>query len=302
MSTRSRAESAFLALAILALFGLLILLIGSLSELTFQPGKLLPQAESSEEDESSSQQAVHKLSKKEQIYAYVLGGLTMLSLACLFIFRKLRKLLLQYLFTIFTFVLPLMLGLLLFGHLFSGWLQRRSGEVTNTGPQIPESVISNPPTWALGLTAGVVAFLALGTLALIAIRWIAFRKFVEQRRTDQAEIEAEQQAFAKQAAETAMRIRQGHPPQGEVIRCYREMDQLLSKRRRIKPTYLTPREFADSLRELGVQSEHIQQLTELFELVRYGKRDDESMAQQALACLDRLRSVYGAEEDHEITA
>ena len=96
-----------------------------------------------------------------------------------------------------------------------------------------------------------------------------------------------------------MRIRQGRPLQGEVIHCYREMDQLLSKRRRIKPTYLTPREFADSLRELGIQSKHVRQLTELFELVRYGNRDDESMAQQALACLDRLRSVYGVAEEHE---
>ena len=124
---------------------------------------------------------------------------------------------------------------------------------------------------------------------------------MKQQKNHRAEIAAEQQAFAEQAAETAMRIRQGHPLQGEVIRCYREMDLLLSKRRRIKPTYLTPREFANSLREFGIQSEHIQQLTELFELVRYGDRDDESMAQQALACLDRLRSVYGAEEDHDIT-
>jgi len=225
----------------------------------------------------------------------------MVSLACLFIFRKLRKLLLQYLLTIFTFLLPLILAFLLFGRLFSGWPQRHSGEVAGSGPQIPESVLSNSPTWALALTAGVVASLVLGAFAFITIRWIAYRRFVEQRKTHQAEITAEQQASAEHAAETAMRIRQGRPLQGEVIRCYREMDQLLSKRRRIKPTYLTPREFAGSLRELGVQSEHIQQLTELFELVRYGKRDDESMAQQALACLDRLRSVYGAEERHGIT-
>ncbi|MEE8592611.1 MAG: DUF4129 domain-containing protein [Candidatus Bipolaricaulota bacterium] len=299
MSTQSRAGSVLLVLAILALFGLLILLIGSLDELSFQPRKHLTQVEPSEEGEPNPQRAMPKLTRREQIYAYVLGGLTLVSLGCVFVFRKLRKQLLQYLFMLSAFLLPLMLGLVLFGRLFSGWFQRHADGIADTGPKIPESVISNPPTWALALAAGVVAFLVLGTFAFVAIRWLAYRKLVEQHKTQQAEIVAEQQAFAEQAAEAAVRIRQGRPLQGEVIRCYREMDQLLSKRRRIKPTYLTPREFADSLRELGIQSKHVRQLTELFELVRYGNRDDESMAQQALACLDRLRSVYGVAEEHE---
>lgn len=51
MSARSRAEGVFLVLAILTLFGLLILLISSLDELSFQPGKLLPRMEAVEEDE-----------------------------------------------------------------------------------------------------------------------------------------------------------------------------------------------------------------------------------------------------------
>lgn len=301
MSARSRAGGVLLVLAIFALFGLLMLLIGSLNELTFQPGKYSPQLESSEWDEPREQQAVPKLGWREQIYAYILGGLTLVSLGCVFIFRKLRKQLLQYLFMLSAFLLPLMLGLALFGRLFPGWLRRHAGEIADPGPEIPESVISNPPTWALALAAGAVAFLVLGTFAFVAIRWLAYRKLVEQRKTQQVEIATEQQAFADQAAETAMRIRQGRPLQGEVIRCYREMDLLLSKRRSIKPTYLTPREFADSLSEMGIQSEHIRQLTELFELVRYGDRNDESMARQALACLDRLRSVYGAAEEHEAT-
>ena len=301
MNARSRAGGVSLVLAILALFGLLMLLIGSLDELSFQPGKYLPQLQSSDEDEPSPQRAVPKLGWREQIYAYILGGLTLVSLGCVFIFRKLRKQLLQYLFTLFAFLLPLMLGFALFGRLFPGWLRRHAGEIADSGPEIPESLISNPPTWALALAAGVVASLVLGTFAFVAIRWLAYRKLAEQRKTQQVEIATEQQAFADQAAETAVRIRQGRPLQGEVIRCYREMDLLLSKRRKLKPTYLTPREFADSLSEMGIQSEHIRQLTELFELVRYGDRTDESMAQQALACLDRLRSAYGAAEEHETT-
>lgn len=302
MSARSRAENAFLVLAILALFGLLILLIGSLDELSFQPGKLLPRVESSEDSETISQRVIPKLTKKDRIYAAILGGLTLVSLVCVFIFRKLRNEILKYLFTALAFILPLAFAIGLFSRLFSGWLQGRSGELAAPGPVIPEAIVANPPTWSLALAAGVVALLVVGAFTFFVIRWLAFRKYVEQRKIEQSDITAEQQAIAVQAANTATRIRQGNSLQGEVIRCYREMDNLLSKRRNIKPTYLTPREFADSLGKLGIQTEHIRQLTELFELVRYGERDDQSMAQQALACLDRLQSVYGAEEEHEITA
>ena len=302
MSARSRAGNAFLVLAILALFGLLIVLIGSLDELSFQPGKVFPRIESSEDDNALSQQTMPQLSKKDRIYAAILGGLTLLSIGCVFILRKLRKQLLQYLFMLFALVLPMMLGLVLFGKLFSGWFTRHTGEVAAPGPQIPESAVSNPPTWTLALAAGLVALLFLGAFAFLALRWLAFLKVVEQRRIEQANIAAEQQALAEQAAETAARIRQGRSLQGEVIRCYREMDQLLSRRRRVKPTYLTPREFADSLGELGIEITHIRQLTEMFELVRYGERDDQCMAQQALACLDKLQSVYGTKEEHAIAA
>lgn len=301
MSTRFRAGGVFLVLATLTLFGLLILLIGTLDELSFEPGKRLPHVESSDDEVAGMQQVIPKLTKREQIYAYVLVGLTLVSLVCVFIFRTLRRMLLQYLFVLFAFLFPLMLGFILVSRLFSAWWQRQAGEVANSGPLIPESVVSSPPAWALALTAAVVALLVLGTFAFVALRWLAYRKHVEQREVHQADVSAQQQAVAEQAAETARRIRDGSPLQGEVIRCYREMDLLLSKQRRISPAYLTPREFADSLREMGIQSEHVQQLTELFELVRYGNRDDQSMAQQALTCLDGLRSVYGPKEDHDIT-
>lgn len=54
MSERSRAEGYVLVFAILALFGLLILLIGSLDELSLQPGKRLPGAEAVDEEETAS--------------------------------------------------------------------------------------------------------------------------------------------------------------------------------------------------------------------------------------------------------
>ncbi len=299
MSTRTRAGSVSLVLAILALFGSLILLVSSLDELTFRPGVRLAQLEIPDEPSSAAPRSTAPLTLQDKIIVGVLGGLTVGSIVCVFIFRKLRRQLLQYLFTLFAFVLPLMVGLLLFGRLFFGWIQRQGGEVAETGPQIPESVLSNPPTWSLALAAGAVAVLVSGVVAFIAARLLAFRESTREKRAENSERIAEQRELAQQAGETADRIREGRPLEGEVIRCYAEMDRLLSRRRRIRPTYLTPREFVGALRDLGIQSEHIRQLTELFELVRYGRRADEPVSRQALACLDRLRAVYGSSEDAE---
>jgi len=200
----------------------------------------------------------------------------------------------------FAFVLPMILGIMLIGRLFSGWFQHRpAGEIVDTGLVIPESILANPPTWSLVLAAGAVSILILGICAFVVIQWIAFRKHIDQQKHELAALQAEQEALVAQAADTAARIRQGNPLQGEVIRCYQEMDRLLSRRRNIKPTYLTPREFTDSLQELGIRTEHVQELTALFELVRYGGRDDQSMAQQALVCLDKLQTDYATEEDCE---
>lgn len=301
MNTRPRAGSALLILAVLVLSGLVILLIASLDELSFQPGRTFPRAGSSEEDSLDLQRTSPSLTQKEQICAYILGGLTLVSVICVFILRKLRKQFLQYMFMLFAFILPFVLILMLVSRMSSAWFQQHGGDIAASRPQVPESLISNLPVWALAAAAVTVALLIIGVILVFADRWFAFLKFVRRTETERTDLPVEQQTFADQAAVTAQRIRAGESLQGEVIRCYRKMDQMLSKRRRLKPTYLTPREFASSLRELGIQSNHIQQLTELFELVRYGGRDDESMSQQALACLDQLQSAYGTRETHEIT-
>ncbi|MBU1049804.1 DUF4129 domain-containing protein [Candidatus Bipolaricaulota bacterium] len=298
MSVQSRAGNAFLVLAILALFGLLVLLIGSLDELSFQPGKLLPHAESGSEDEVDVLSTAVTLSPRERLYASILVILTLISVICVFVFKKVRILVLQYLFTLMTLVLPVLLGIMFFSRFFSGWFQRHaSDELVVPGPVIPDSLLANPPTWSLALAAGAVSLLILGLGTYFAIRWLAFRTYVEKRKTELATLQEEQQAVAEKAAQAASRIRRGKPLQGEVIRCYQEMTQSLSKHRNVKPTYLTAREFAVSLTQLGIQTEHVNELTALFELVRYGDRDDQSLADRALDCLDRFRSTYGMKED-----
>lgn len=294
MSTRSRAEGTVLVFAILTLFGLLVLLIGSLDELSLQPGKRLPGTEATDGENTVQRQPVFtKLTPQERLYAAILGVLTLISIVCVFIFRALRRLVLQYLFLLVASVLPIALGLMFFGQIFSGWFHRQSGEIAPSAPAIPEALIDNPPTWSLLVTAGVIALLGLGSLTFFVFRWRAYRTYVERKRIEQSSLKEGQQAIAEEAAAAAARIRQGEPLRGEVVRCYREMDELLSRQRHMKASYLTPREFANALNDLGIRGDSIRQLTDLFELVRYGKRDDESLALEALSCLDKLHAEYG---------
>jgi len=300
MRARVGPRSVWLAAAILLLFGTLVLLVGSLDQLTFHPGKHLARNAEPDEQTLTVEGSTATLTKKEKIYVTILGGLTGVSLICVFIFRKLRRQLIQYLFTLFSLVLPMLLGLFLVSRFLANWLSKPSDGTAVAGtPEIPEAILSNPPSWSVAVAAAALAVVLLGTIALLAWRWTTLRDRIRGVRLEASmDLDAEQRAIANQAAVTAQRIRDGEPLHGEVIRCYREMDRLLSKRRRLKPTYLTPREFANALDDLGIRSEHIEQLTHLFELVRYGNRADESLAQQALTCLDRLRFTYGGEDPH----
>lgn len=300
MSVRSGSRSALLVVAALLLFGTLVLLIASLDDLTLHGGKRLVAVEAEEDDVTIEAASPARLTRKERIYATILGALTFVSIGCVFVFRKLRRELFQYLFTLFAMILPMLLGLFLVSRLLSEWFHRSSSRAgVAEAPEIPGALVAHPPTWSIAVAAGALAVLALGIVAVLALRWIAVRDALRNARPDALDnVEADQLAFAEQAGETARRIRRGVPLRGEVIRCYQEMDRLLSRQRRLKPTYLTPREFAEALHQLGIHSAHIEQLTRLFELVRYGERDDDSLAQQALACLDRLRVAYGGEEPH----
>ena len=144
--------------------------------------------------------------------------------------------------------------------------------------------------------SGLLAVFILGTLTFLILRWGAFRHHVAERSHANARLSGRLDALADQAGRTADRIRAGNPLRGEVIRCYREMDRLLSRVGRFTPTYHTPREFASSLCRHGIDSESVHQLTELFELVRYGARDDTELAERALTCLDQIERLYGKRE------
>jgi hypothetical protein len=79
-----------------------------------------------------------------------------------------------------------------------------------------------------------------------------------------------------------------------VLRCYREMSQILSEQRGVaRPRDMTPREFEQQLATVGLRDEHIRRLTRLFERVRYGARlAGEHEEREAVDCLSAIARAY----------
>jgi hypothetical protein len=132
------------------------------------------------------------------------------------------------------------------------------------------------PEWLVYATSVGLALL------LLAIAWSFWQAW--RRRPRPLELVAEE-------AETALgAIAAGTDWQNAIVRCYAEMCQALRKARGLaRRQATTPHEFAVQLQEAGLPGEHIQRLTRLFEIVRYGGRqvrpEDE---QEAVACLTAI--------------
>jgi hypothetical protein len=84
-------------------------------------------------------------------------------------------------------------------------------------------------------------------------------------------------------------LRRGRDAVGTVERCYRDMMKSYAEASGIDPTALTPREFARSLAATDLGGAALDELTSLFELVRYGRRSDDSFSPRALRCMVQLR-------------
>lgn len=103
--------------------------------------------------------------------------------------------------------------------------------------------------------------------------------------------------LAELAGKAAADLRSGAVLRDTVLRCYREMSELLARRQHIpeeRYRALTPREFETLLRKAGVRDEHITQLSRLFERVRYGgRRTTPKEERAAIECLEAIERAYG---------
>jgi hypothetical protein len=96
----------------------------------------------------------------------------------------------------------------------------------------------------------------------------------------------------------AQELRYGAPVHETILRCYREMCQLLSERFHLEISQaMTAREFEKRLAQLGVLEEHIVRLSRLFEWARYSPaRPTPEQEREALQLLEEITQIYGRRE------
>lgn len=139
---------------------------------------------------------------------------------------------------------------------------------------------ANPPQWLIWMfTVTVAILLAWGIITAVIYVW---------RRTRLPERTLEQ--LAQEAQDALDALQAGADLKDTVMRCYFEMNQVVREQKGlVREETMTTREFEAYLVEAGLPDQQVQQLTRLFEDVRYGTRSaaghDE---QQAIGCLTAI--------------
>lgn len=133
--------------------------------------------------------------------------------------------------------------------------------------------------------ARATSALLLAAVAAIAVVTIAAVAIPALRRGRRAPAPAEPASAAETAAGEALdRLRLGRDAAGVVEVCYRDVMKALAQAARLDARTLTPRELLQGLASAGYEGASLVELTELFELVRYGGRPDALFAARARAC------------------
>ncbi len=119
----------------------------------------------------------------------------------------------------------------------------------------------NPPWWiAWAMAIGLALFVSA---VLVTTAWLIWRSRLKPPDSLQ------QLAREAQGALDALKV--GADLKDTVIRCYFEMNRVLSEERGVRrERAMTPREFEVRLGELGLPEQPVVELTRLFERVRYG--------------------------------
>ena len=261
-----------------ALLGALLVLTANLDNVTLGPGELSPETDSAdgpEETESRGGLDIDVRFLRHLLFVAFTASLAIVLLGALFT-RFLRRWL--------YFAIGLFGALIVFDFFASRLPSGANIERNDMRPE--EAVAAADPRsaeWgrilvAVGLSLGAGAALVLGS------SWVVTRWRVHRSHHRDGELAWELDLLAEQTL-SARR------DPDLVLHCYREMVDLLSRKERVAHVSLTPREFADRLRDLGLRTEAIDRLTELFELVRYGHRDSGPFANHALRSLEAIREA-----------
>jgi cbb3-type cytochrome oxidase subunit 3/transcriptional regulator of met regulon len=282
----------------LASFGVvlvtIVLLASSLSQVQFKEGHLLIFGNSS--DPTITSDGTPARDPIQQLGSFWGGALTIvfwvlvpLSILYILISKRARKRVLRDIFVVGSFLLILYF----FIQAFRG-NSPVADEANAPNPaqaESPETVVvpSNfpidPPEW---LTFAGSFILIVLIILLLAFLWFRMRprvKIEEQSTLD---------LLVDEAQETLQDLRSGAGLKDVVIRCYQEMCTILAEQQGVRRRRaMTPREFQVHLAHIGVENEHIERLTSLFESVRYGpESSNQSAVKEAELCLETIVRSY----------
>jgi hypothetical protein len=131
---------------------------------------------------------------------------------------------------------------------------------------------------SLNLITDIAIFILIGLLL-----WYVYRRFFYEPPSTSDQIKAEVEGAIDQ-------IESGVDLRNVIIRCYADMSQILIERRGIQRNRaMTPHEFELELQEVGLPHSSVQNLTRLFEAVRYGNAQLSSEdEQEAIHCLNAI--------------
>jgi len=290
-----RRRAVVVALTLVAMVGVLAVLIAGVDNLEVGPGRVVQrtsQEPTTPHAPDASTSARMALPDFFQIFLVIALAMLVLAVAVNLRTKRLRPALL--------FGLALLAVLVLVLNFIGPWGEPQptdDGEkaenveiVTAEPPsEAPAAVETDLQTGTQGWTVVVTTILAVLLVALLAVAVLAY---VLRRRKRRATTEAD--GIVEIASQAIREIDDGADPVGVVQRCYSRMVRILSKRTGLDPEFRTPREFAVDLRELGFTHASVAALTEMFELVRYGGRDDRDFAARARGSLVDLRRSAGA--------
>ncbi|MCS6936399.1 MAG: DUF4129 domain-containing protein [Candidatus Bipolaricaulota bacterium] len=141
------------------------------------------------------------------------------------------------------------------------------------------------PPWA-------TFFLVLAALAIIALLAYLLVRLGRRRAPEPLSLGEELAAISQRTAEE---LRAGASLHETILRCYREMCDLLSERTQIAlGRAMTAREFERALATVGIHEAHIERLSRLFEWARYSnQKPSPAHEQEAISALEAIAQRYG---------
>jgi hypothetical protein len=150
--------------------------------------------------------------------------------------------------------------------------------------ELPGPTAETPITAPLGsVPQGLIWLVGLGLLitSILIGTWIFVSASKKTTPIDQIRIDAEN---ARQELRTGLGLKD------VILRCYRQMSLALENQQGIeRKDYMTTREFEKLSESLGVPTVPIHQLTQLFEAVRYGNWQPNTVDEdQAINCLEAI--------------